>query len=54
MNRARQLAQQYDIQSVPTVVVDGKFRTGSDRVGSHAQLPGAIDQLIAKARAERK
>jgi thiol:disulfide interchange protein DsbA len=54
MNRARQLAQQYDIQSVPTVVVDGKFRTGSDRVGSHAQLPAALDQLIAKARAERK
>jgi thiol:disulfide interchange protein DsbA len=54
MNRARQLAQQFDVQSVPTVVVDGKFRTGSDRVGSHAQLPGAIDQLIAKARAERK
>lgn len=54
MNRARQQAQQYDIQSVPTVIVDGKFRTGSDRVGSHAQLPGAIDELIAKARAERK
>ena len=54
MNRARQQAQQYDIQSVPTVIVDGKFRTGSDRVGSHVQLPGAIDELIAKARAERK
>jgi protein dithiol oxidoreductase (disulfide-forming) len=54
MNRARQLAQQYDIQSVPTVVIDGKFRTGSDRVGSHAQLPAAMDELIAKARAERK
>jgi thiol:disulfide interchange protein DsbA len=54
MNRARQQAQQFDIQSVPTVVVDGKFRTGSDRVGSHAQLPAALDQLIAKARAERK
>jgi thiol:disulfide interchange protein DsbA len=54
MNRARQQAQQYNIQSVPTVVVDGKFITGSERVGTHANLPGAIDELIVKARAEHK
>lgn len=53
VNRARQLAQAYDVQSVPTVIVDGKFITASDRVGTHANLPGAIDELIAKARAER-
>jgi len=53
MSRARQLAQEYNIQAVPTVIVDGKFVTSSDRVGTHAALPGAIDQLIAKARAER-
>ena len=53
MNRAKQLAQTYNIQSVPTVIVDGKFITASDKVGGHAQLPGAIDELIAKARAER-
>ena len=53
MKRAMQLAQQYNIQSVPTVVIDGKFVTASDRVGSHAQLPAAIDELIVKARAER-
>jgi protein dithiol oxidoreductase (disulfide-forming) len=52
MNRARQQAQTYDIQSVPTVVVDGKFVTGSDKVGTHAQLPAALDELIVKARAE--
>ena len=54
MKRATQLAQQYNIQSVPTVIVDGKFITSSDRVGTHANLPGAIDELILKARAERK
>ncbi|MDQ2916935.1 MAG: thiol:disulfide interchange protein DsbA/DsbL [Casimicrobiaceae bacterium] len=54
MKRAMQLAQQYQIQSVPTVIVDGKFVTSSDRVGTHAKLPPAIDELIAKARAERK
>jgi thiol:disulfide interchange protein DsbA len=53
MNRARQLAQAYNVQSVPTVIVDGKFLTASDLVGTHANLPGAIDELIAKARAER-
>jgi protein dithiol oxidoreductase (disulfide-forming) len=53
MNRAKQLAQNYNIQSVPTVIVDGKFITASDKVGTHAQLPAAIDELIVKARAER-
>jgi len=38
---------------VPTVIVDGKFITASDKVGGHAQLPAAIDELVAKARAER-
>ena len=53
INRAKQLAQNYNIQSVPTVVVDGKFITASDRVGTHAQLPAAIDELVAIARSER-
>lgn len=53
LNRARQQAQRYDIQSVPTVAIDGKFITGSQRVGAQAKVPGAIDELIAKARAER-
>jgi len=52
-NRAKSLAQAYNIQSVPTVVVDGKFVTASDRVGKHANLPAAIDELVVKARAER-
>ena len=53
MKRATQLAQHYNIQSVPTVIVDGKFVTSSDGVGTHAQLPAAIDELVNKARAER-
>ena len=52
--RAMQLAQQYRIEAVPTVIVDGKFMTSSDRVGTHANLPAAIDELVAKARSERK
>ena len=53
VNRAKQIAQNYNIQSVPTVVVDGKFITASDRVGTHAQIPAALDELVAKARSER-
>jgi protein dithiol oxidoreductase (disulfide-forming) len=53
MKRALQLAQQYNVQAVPTVIVDGKFVTSSSDVGTHAQLPAAIDELVAKARAER-
>jgi thiol:disulfide interchange protein DsbA len=53
MKRAIAQAQTYNIQSVPTVVVDGKFITASDRIGGHAEVPAALDFLIAKARAER-
>jgi thiol:disulfide interchange protein DsbA len=53
MNRANQVAKNYQVQSVPLVIVDGKFVTASDKVGSHANLPSALNVLIAKARAER-
>lgn len=53
-NRAKAQARTYEIQSVPTVIIDGKFVTASDKVGGHAQLPGAMNALIDKARAERK
>jgi protein-disulfide isomerase len=47
------LAQEYNIQAVPTMVVDGKFVTSSDRIGGHGQVPAALDTLVAKARSER-
>jgi thiol:disulfide interchange protein DsbA len=54
VNRAKQLAQAYNIQSVPTMIIDGKYATGSERLqGGHATVPIAVDALIAKARAER-
>jgi len=51
VNRARSTAAAYQVQSVPLIVVDGKFVT--NRVSSHAAMPGVIDALVAKARAER-
>ena len=53
INKAKAEAQQYNVQSVPMVVVDGKFMTATDKVGTHAALPSAINALVVKARAER-
>jgi thiol:disulfide interchange protein DsbA len=53
MSRSKQQAQVFNIQSVPTIIVDGKFTTASDRIGGHANVPAAINELVAKARTER-
>jgi thiol:disulfide interchange protein DsbA len=53
MNRAKQIAKTYSVQSVPMIVVDGKFVTAPDKVGSHQATPAAINALVAKAKAER-
>jgi thiol:disulfide interchange protein DsbA len=54
VNRSKQLAQAYGIQSVPTIIVDGKYTFGSDKLPQgHASVPAAIDALVQKARAER-
>ncbi|GAO34917.1 DSBA oxidoreductase [Sulfuricella sp. T08] len=51
--RAKQLTQAYGISGVPTVIVDGKYRTSVSNTGSHAGLMSALDQLIKQARQER-
>lgn len=54
VNRAKQQAQVYQIQSVPTIIVDGKFTTGPERMpNGHAGVPAAIDALVVKSRADR-
>jgi thiol:disulfide interchange protein DsbA len=53
INKAKTEAQQYNVQSVPMIVIDGKFMTATDKVGTHAALPPAINALVVKARAER-
>ena len=51
--RAVQQTQAYDINSVPTLVVDGKYATSVSMTGSHEALLKTLDELIARARAER-
>ena len=53
IGRAKQTAQTYNIQSVPTLIVDGKFMVSSGTAGTHERVPGALDAAIAVARAER-
>ena len=53
MNRSRQQAQAYGVQSVPLIVIDGKFVVSTEKVGSLAAMLPVMDALIVKARAER-
>ncbi|MCE7878376.1 MAG: hypothetical protein DYH14_13880 [Betaproteobacteria bacterium PRO3] len=53
VGRAKQIAQAYNIQSVPTIIVDGKFQLTSGTAGGHPNVPATIDAAIAVARAER-
>jgi protein dithiol oxidoreductase (disulfide-forming) len=58
MNRAKTLAMSYELDGVPTLFVDGKFKLQSTTEGqgpvAHKNAPAALDFLIAKARTERK
>lgn len=55
MNRAKTLAQNYQVDSTPMVFVDGKFRPlfGPSAV-DFKDTAAALDFLVAKARTERK
>ena len=55
MNRAKTLSSNYQVDSVPMIFVDGKFKIQPHLLkGSHKDVPAALDFVIAKARSERK
>ena len=45
---AKDLGRRYNIQGVPAVVVNGKYRTGGQEAGSYDAVPAVIDELIAR------
>ncbi len=45
---AQDLARRYSIASVPTIVVNGKYRTGAVDAGGYPSLMELIDELIAR------
>ena len=52
--RAKTLVQNYNVQSVPTFVIDGKYTTDTGQPKRHEDVPPILEKLIEKSRAERK
>lgn len=50
---ARKLTSSYETDGVPTIIVDGKYRTKVSLAGGHDELIDLIDYLAAVAREER-
>jgi thiol:disulfide interchange protein DsbA len=53
VNRAIQTASAYAIESVPTLIVDGKYMTNANIAGGYDQVPKVLDFLIKLTAAER-
>ncbi len=51
--RAGQFGQRYELDGVPTIVVDGKYRTSATMAGGGDELMRVVDFLIKKAAAAR-
>jgi len=50
MNKAERLRKKYQITSVPTLIVNGKYMTSGSYVSSFAELKDVINMLIEKER----
>jgi thiol:disulfide interchange protein DsbA len=53
LNRGKQLMQKYGISGVPTLVINGKYRTSANEAGGHEGMLKVADKLIAQERAAR-
>jgi len=51
LQRADELARRYQISSVPTVIVNGKYTTSATMAGNYPQLLEVIEELIDMERA---
>ena len=54
LNRGMQMLQRYGISGVPTLVINGKYRTSASEAGGHEGMLKAADRLIEQERAARK
>jgi len=48
LRRSTGLAQQARISGVPSIVINGKYRTGSSLAGGHQGMINVIDKLVAQ------
>ncbi len=53
-NRARQARDMYGISGVPTLVVNGKYRTTASMAGGNRQMLEVVDVLVEKERSAGK
>ena len=53
LNYAKTMTKKYDIQGVPAIIVDGKYRTSVSLAGDSDTLFEVINFLVEKAAAER-
>jgi thiol:disulfide interchange protein DsbA len=51
-NRAKEAASMYGVTGVPTMVVNGKYRTTASLAGGNDKMLQVVDFLVAKERAE--
>lgn len=49
-NRAREAHNKYGVTGVPTLIVDGKYRTSASMAGSNEKLLEVVDFLVEKER----
>ncbi len=54
LEKAKQINQDLNINSVPTLVVDGRYLTTAAMAGGEEKMFKLLDQLIVKAARERK
>ena len=54
VERARKMTMDYDIRSMPTLIVDGRYLTSSDMTRSVPQVITVLDGLIRLARQQRQ
>ena len=53
LQRADELNRRYRIQSVPTLIVNGKYTTGGGETASYEEMLELVDELVAAERAGR-
>lgn len=54
INRAKQMQQRYGINGVPTLVINGKYRTSANEAGGHDGMLSVAGKLIAQERTAMK
>ncbi len=54
VRRAKQLGDMYGINGVPSIIVNGKYRTSAGLAGSNEELFKVVDYLVAKEHAPQK